>query len=74
MVQTEGLAAFWETAPVKKIFNITGCVRMKTRVTAVSSRYPAQSVEWILFLFLFFWTGFTGLMALVKYAALLFEI
>ena len=29
---------------------------MKTRVTAGSSRYPAQNVEWILIFFLFFWT------------------
>jgi hypothetical protein len=49
MVQAEGLAVFGETAPVMKIFSITGCAWMKTRVTAVSSRYPAQNVEWILF-------------------------
>jgi len=35
--------------------------------------YRTLSVEWIRFL-AFFWTGFTGLMALVKYAALFFEV
>jgi hypothetical protein len=30
----------WETAPVMKIFNITGCVRLKMRVRVGSIKRP----------------------------------
>ena len=33
-----------------------------------------MNVEWILIYSFFFLTGFTGLIALVKYAALFFEV
>jgi hypothetical protein len=48
MVQEKGLAAFWETAPVMKIFNITGSARLKTRVTADSNESTLQVLKLVL--------------------------